>query len=1016
MACFFYHPHANYFFLCYLQSRNMREAFKRGSNEAAKFERAQVARAEDQSRTRPSCVDRFLRRLRDKLSASIHIKGEKEERLLRNALEKYARLDGSLNAVELTRALVKDLGVHVSPATADATVAYVRQLYGGAAGNNSNNNNNNNNNKESGRSTAGPATNSGRKSEEGNGDGGPRMNSEAFVRLALAELVGPKSSDLGTIMTYPTSSRVAQNRLNAHQDWMANRHLFRSAIDTAPESVRRAPVRPPLIDAFVGEVQRTIDASAGKSRLGFGSEAAATETNLARLLGQHSDLVRGARINTNGVSAPKLCLALTKLGLDLPLPHARTIVNYYADLAAAEGGPLLSHDSNEPSKSTAMVPSTSRAAATGNRSSNSRNGTGLSLGSSSERLMPYTRLVAEVNHNRPDALAQYGPAPPTEGALAAAEALGMTISSNSSNGGSNNGGSNSKTTSDGKRVFRAPVSLLPRREVEAVRTLLRDKATAIAFANGGTASSLLRACLLDCVDLSGGVAGRQLAISVRRVLKCPEITLAQCEALVAYYAEAHAVEQKNRLQSRGAAPSSFTTSSSALQATAPSAALDAPKAFGRSNSNRGGSATAASSGSSSQVNAEESSQVYSNVKVPLNTLLAGLGGDLEAGGKGALNIGAGNFLVHHEEPTAPPTVLNNKGATTSAASGLLGSSTGGGNNNKSSTASTSHGGGGPVPREVEVSLGKLALAALDASLKQSGGGNSSHHPVDALEGACLRFCIAPSQAAAAMRAPPLAFPNQSSSGERKKPPLKNWDGSWRGPPPSQQPQHGAYAPTTFLSKRRFGKLLRALKVSGNSGGGGGGSSGGSTHGLSDVQSEAVFAWYAVTCANGEPPLLDYRPLIRDVATVLEKNAQDATAAATNAARYHKQSSQPSNTGSGARAGPVGEIASPRSTLVGDGFNNSGVMTALPPPSARGGSAAGSSRLGTARSGASPSSSLFGLHSGRPSTAPSSARSSHLTRRIEQRANQSNSRTSSASNNRAPLVSPLATKTRVAPPF
>ena len=294
----------------------MREAFKRTSNEAAKFERAQIARAEDQSRARPSCVDRFVRRLREKLSASIHIKREKEERLLRNALEKFARLDGSLNAAELTRALVKDLGVHVSPATADATVAYVRQLYGGAAGNGNNLSN------ESARSTAGPATGSGRKNEEGNGDGGPRINSEAFVRLVLEELLGPKSSDLGTIMTYPTSSRVAQNRLNAHAEWKANRHLFRSAIDTAPESVRQAPVRPPLIDAFVGEVQRAIDASAGKSRLGYGSEAAATETNLARLLGQHSDLVRGARVNTNGVSPPKLCLALTKLGLDLPLPHA----------------------------------------------------------------------------------------------------------------------------------------------------------------------------------------------------------------------------------------------------------------------------------------------------------------------------------------------------------------------------------------------------------------------------------------------------------------------------------------------------------------------------------------------------------------------------------------------------------------------------------------------------------------------------------------------------------------------
>ena len=671
-------------------------------------------------------------------------------------------------------------------------------------------------------------------------------------------------------------------------------------------------------------------------------------------------------------------------------------MNYYADLAAAEGGPLLSHDSNNPSeataKSTALVPSTSRAATMGasNSSSNnySRSGTGFP-GSSSERLMPYARLVSEVNHNRPDALAQYGPAPPTEGALAAAKSLGLTINNNSNISNSNTHG---KTTAagDGKRVFRAPVSLLPRREVEAARTLLRDKATAIAFANGGTASSLLRACLLDCVDLSGGVAGRQLAISVRRVLKCPEITLAQCEALVAYYAEAHAVEQKNRLQSRGATPSSTP---SALQATATSAALDTPKTFG-------GNSTSGSQP------APEESQVYSSVKVPLQALLAGLGGDLEAGGKGALNIGAGNFLVHQDEPTAPPQA-NNKGTTTGAASGLLGL-TASGRTNSNNTNISGSGSGGPMPREVEVSLGKLALAALDASLKLSGGNNNNHsihHPVDALEGACLRFCLAPSQAAAAVRAPPLTSTSKSGTGERIKAPIKNWDGSWRVPPAPQQPQHGAYAPTTFLSKRRLGKLLRALKVSGK----GGGAS--SSHCLSEAQSEAVFAWYAVTCANGEPPLLDYRPLVRDVAAVLERNAPDATATA-NAARYHKQSSQRTSP-----AAAANDMSSPRSTLVDDkcnisnngGASNSGVTTALPPPSARLGSAAGSSRLGT------PSSSLFGLNSGRPSTAPSSARSSHLTRRIEQRANQSSSSASNNSN-RAPLVSPMPTKTRAAPPL
>jgi hypothetical protein len=275
-------------------------------------------------------------------------------------------------------------------------------------------------------------------------------------------------------LAYPTSSRVAATRLEAHAEWHAHAHHFRSSTDAAPASVRDALLRPPVVDAFVVEVRGAMDRSAAKSRLGHSTAKAATETNLGRLLGQHANLVRGARLNAQGSSAPQLSRALGKLGLDLPLSTAQVVVHYYADLAAAEGGPLLPHAVDT------QAPAAGRSSSGSSSPSPWRGGAG-------ERLMPLGRLVAEVNHWRPGALAQYGAPPPTDGALAAAHQLGLDVPTLANSGSS---------------VFRAPVRLAPRREVETVRALLRAKAAAVAFANGGTASSLLRACLLDCVDLA----------------------------------------------------------------------------------------------------------------------------------------------------------------------------------------------------------------------------------------------------------------------------------------------------------------------------------------------------------------------------------------------------------------------------------------------------------------------------------------------------------------------------------
>jgi len=89
------------------------------------------------------------------------------------------------------------------------------------------------------------------------------------------------------------------------------------------------------VDEFISELIAAVDRSESRTRLvsvaemrnGAGAAAAAAaESNLARLLGQHADLAHGPKYNASGISAPRLAAAVRKLRLDLPLKRAHTIV------------------------------------------------------------------------------------------------------------------------------------------------------------------------------------------------------------------------------------------------------------------------------------------------------------------------------------------------------------------------------------------------------------------------------------------------------------------------------------------------------------------------------------------------------------------------------------------------------------------------------------------------------------------------------------------------------------------
>ena len=477
--------------------------------------------------------------------------------------------------------------------------------------------------------------------------------------------------------------------------------------------------------------------------------------------------------------------SLTLFPSALPPSLVCFLRSYFTALAEAEGGPLM-------------------------------------RGPGGELLMPLHRLVAEVTHRRPSCL-EPRPTPAAEPAPDKRDA------------------SNTNT-----QVFRAPARMPPRREVEEAKALLHRTASGTAFSSGGTAGALLREMVLDCVDTDGFVDGAHLHVSARKMLKCGSISRASCDALVSYFAAAHALETQDRKNHRGVV-------------ALPTAAV-----------------TAAESG---------------DQKVPLAALLFGLGADMHAGGQGALNIGANNFLSHGA-PRTPE---------------LLGDGGDGGASAPMSQRTAARGKQLQPPGAVAAAMHKLAVLSIDKGLAERRA------PRDVLEGLCVRHAgggeatAAPAAAGAAE-----AVGASSRSG-------------------------------THLSKRRLGRVLVALNPSSSSSSSGAPAVEASASARSASSSPAVvlskgdlgalFHWFAVSVGPATDPAVNYKHLVADVAEVVERalppqkqqQQQPQPPQQAQQARQARQAQQPPHRPSSAQRSSTlaTELPPPRAVIAPSSSNGGG---------------------------------------------------------------------------------------------